>query len=97
MIGLTRLTGEPCRLDPVAIQRVECTPDTVVFLVDGTHVSVQETVDQVALRIRDARAVDIVTCYELDRGHGGGDPRALQDMLSEIAESRGCPVSGQRY
>ena len=96
MIGLTRRTGEPCRIDPTAIQRVESTPDTVVFLVDGTHFTVAETVDQVLLRIRDARAGDVVACYELDRGHTA-DPRALQDMLSEIAESRGCPVAGQRY
>ena len=96
MIGLTRRTGEMCRLDPTQIQRVESMPDTVVFLVDGTHFSVSETVDQVALRIRDARAGDIVACYELDRGRDA-DPRALHDMLSEIAESRGCPVAGQRY
>lgn len=96
MIGLTRRTGEPCRIDPMAIQRVESSPDTVVFLVDGTHFTVAETVDQVVLRIRDARAGDVVACYELDRGHTA-DPRALQDMLSEIAESRGCPVAGQRY
>ena len=96
MIGLTCRTGKPCRVDPTAIQRVESTPDTVVFLLDGTHFSVAETVEQVVLRIRDARAGDIVACYELDRGHTA-DPRALQDMLSEIAESRGCPVAGQRY
>ena len=45
-----------------------------------------------ALRVRDARAGDIVSCYELDRGVNA-DPRALQDMLSEIAETRGCPAS----
>ena len=95
MIGLTRRTGETCRLDPTAIQRVETTPDTVVFLVDGTHVSVSETVQQVLLRIRDARAGDIVACYGLDRGETA-DPRALQDMLAEIAETRGCPASALR-
>ncbi|SEP06862.1 flagellar FlbD family protein [Trujillonella endophytica] len=96
MIGLTCRTGETCRIDPTAIQRVESTPDTVVFLVDGSHVAVTESVAQVALRVRDARAGDIVACYELDRG-GVVAPRALQDMLSEIAESRSCPVAGQRY
>lgn len=96
MIGLTCRTGETCRIEPAAIQRVESTPDTVVFLVDGTHVTVTETVEQVVLRVRDARAGDIVSCYELDRG-GIADPRAMQDMLSEIAESRGGPVSGRRY
>lgn len=93
MIGLTRRTGEPCRVDPTAIQRVETTPDTVVFLVDGTHVSVTETVEQVVLRVREARAGDIAACYELDRGETA-DPHAVQDMLAEIAENRGCPVAG---
>ncbi|WP_158548608.1 flagellar FlbD family protein [Blastococcus sp. TF02A-26] len=95
MIGLTCRTGESCRIDPTAIQRVESTPDTVVFLVDGTHFTVAETVEQVALRVRDARAGDIVACYELDRGQTA-DPRALQDMLAEIAESRGCPAAALR-
>jgi flagellar protein FlbD len=95
MIGLTCRSGESCRIDPTAIQRVESMPDTVVFLVDGTHFSVAETVEQVALRVRDARAVDIVACYGLDRGEDA-DPRALQDMLSEIAENRGCPASALR-
>lgn len=96
MIGLTCRSGESYRIDPTAIQRVESTPDTVVFLVDGTHVSVTETVAQVALRVRDARAGDIVACYELDRGQNA-DPRALQDMLSEIAETRGCPATALRH
>ena len=96
MIGLTRPTGEPCRIDPTAIQRVESTPETVVFLVDGRHVTVTESVGQVLLRIRDARAGDIVACYELDRGETA-DPHALQDMLAEIAETRACPVAGHAY
>ena len=96
MIGLTCRTGETCRIDPTAIQRVESTPDTVVFLVDGTHYTVTETVAQVALRVRDARAGDIVTCYELDRGDVANS-RAMQDMLSEIAESRSCSVTGRRH
>jgi flagellar protein FlbD len=92
MIGLTCRTGEPCRIDPGVIQRVESTPDTVVFLVDGTHVSVVESVEQVVLRIRDARAGDIVSCYELDRG-APADRRDLHDLLAEIAESRSHPVA----
>lgn len=96
MIGLTCRSGKPCRIDPAAIQRVESTPDTVVFLVDGTHFSVTESVEQVVLRVRDARAGDIVSCYELDRGETA-DPRALQDMLAEIAESRGCTAAGRHH
>ncbi len=96
VIRVTRLNGEQFALNPDLIERVEAHPDTVVFLVDGTHVTVAESMEQVLLRIRDARAGDIVACYELDRGESA-DPHALQDMLAEIAETRGCPVAGQTY
>ena len=68
MIGLTRRTGEHCRLDPDAIERVEAGPDTVVYLTDGVRFCVVESVDQIVARIRDARAASITACWELDRG-----------------------------
>ena len=97
MIGLTRHTGERCCLHPNVIQRVEAAPDTVVFLTDGTHYCVLETVEQVVQRIRDDRAGDIAACYVLDRGESA-DPRvrAVQELLGEVAESHPFPV-GQRY
>jgi flagellar protein FlbD len=68
MIGLTRHTGEYCRVDPDHIERVEADPDTVVFLVDGAHYCVLETVDQIVTRVRDARAASITACWVLDLG-----------------------------
>ena len=68
MIGLTRRTGERCRLDPDHIERVEAGHDTVVITTDGSHYCVRETVDQVIVRIVEDRAGVIAACYVLDRG-----------------------------
>ena len=76
MIGLTRRTGEYCRLDPDHIERVEAGNDTVVITTDGSHYCVRETVDQVIGRIVEDRAGVIAACYVLDRGEDA-DPQGL--------------------
>jgi uncharacterized protein YlzI (FlbEa/FlbD family) len=75
MIGLTRRTGELCRLDPDHIERVEGGHDTVVITTDGSHYCVRETVDQIIGRIVADRAGVIAACYVLDRGE---DPDPLR-------------------
>ncbi len=68
MIGLTRHTGEYCRLDPDHIERVEAGADTVVITTDGSSYCVRESLDQVIGRIVEDRAGVIAACYVLDRG-----------------------------
>ncbi len=68
MIGLTRRTGEHCRLDPDHIERVEAGSGTVVITSDGSRHRVRETIEQVITRIVEYRAGDIAACYVLDRG-----------------------------
>jgi uncharacterized protein YlzI (FlbEa/FlbD family) len=68
MIGLTRRTGEHCRLDPDHIERVEAGADTVVITTDGSSYCVRESLDQVIGRIVEDRAGVIAACYVLDRG-----------------------------
>ena len=102
MIGLTRRTGEHCRLDPDHIQRVEAGCGTVVITTDGSHHSVRETVDQVIGRIVEDRAGDIAACYVLDRGEDAA-PRGLRrpDPAPEAGtgvaslQGRSAPVSGR--
>ena len=65
MIGLTRTTGERCRLDPAAIERIEACPETVVFLVDGAKYVVVETPAQVIGRVREYRAAVLVDAWRL--------------------------------
>lgn len=47
MISLTRLSGTVFLLNADLIERVDCTPDTVVTLVDGTKYLVSESLDTV--------------------------------------------------
>jgi flagellar protein FlbD len=59
VIIVRRLTGQPFAINPDLIERIECTPDTILVLVDGTRYIVTETMDEVVSLIRDHRA-DIV-------------------------------------
>lgn len=47
MISLTRLSGTVFLLNADLIERVDCTPDTVVTLVDGTKYLVSEPLEAV--------------------------------------------------
>ncbi|GAA4810482.1 flagellar FlbD family protein [Nocardioides caeni] len=47
MISLTRLSGTAFLLNADLIERVDCTPDTVVTLVDGTKYLVSESLGEV--------------------------------------------------
>ncbi|HWJ66554.1 MAG TPA: flagellar FlbD family protein [Nocardioides sp.] len=56
MISLTRLSGTTFLLNADLVERVDCTPDTVVTLVDGTKYLVSETLDEVLAEVIDYRA-----------------------------------------
>lgn len=59
MIVLTRLNGQEFALNPDLIERADCTPDTVITLVDGTKYLVSESLSDVARLIRGYRAAVI--------------------------------------
>ena len=65
MIGLTRTSGEYCRLHPADIERVETHPCTLVYLTDGAKYAVVEDVDEIVRRIRECRARAMVSVYRL--------------------------------
>lgn len=56
MISLTRLSGTAFLLNADLIERVDCTPDTVVTLVDGTKYIVAESLDTVRDAVIDYRS-----------------------------------------
>ena len=56
MILLTRLNGPVFALNPDLIERADCTPDTVITLVDGTKYVVAEPLTEIARLIRHFRA-----------------------------------------
>ena len=55
MITLTRLSGSKFVLNSDLIERIDCTPDTVVTLVDGKKYVVAESLDEVVDAVRTHR------------------------------------------
>lgn len=62
MIRLTRLNGRPFVLNAELIKSVEETPDTMILLVNGEQLVVQEKMDEVVRRaiayVRSVRAFE---------------------------------------
>ncbi len=56
MILVTRLNGAVLGLNPDLVERVDCTPDTVVTLVDGTKYIIAEYVPEFIEQVRHYRA-----------------------------------------
>ncbi|MEU4239274.1 flagellar FlbD family protein [Actinoplanes sp. NPDC026619] len=66
VILVTRLNGAVFALNPDLIERVECTPDTVVTLVDGTKYIVAESVPEFIDSVRHYRASLIAQASRLE-------------------------------
>lgn len=57
MILLNRLNGQPFALNPDLLERAESTPDTVITLLNGAKYVVAQSLDELALLVRDYRAL----------------------------------------
>jgi flagellar protein FlbD len=69
VILLTRLGGPVFALNPDLVERCDCTPDTVITLVDGKKYLVAESLPEVISLIRQYRATVIA-----DAQHMASDP-----------------------
>ena len=65
MILLTRLNGPVFALNPDLVERADCTPDTVITLVDGTKYLVAESLPDLVALIRQYRAGIIADAQHL--------------------------------
>ena len=79
MIILTRLSGATFAVNPDLIERADCTPDTVITLVDGTKYLVTEPIDVLMDRVMDFRARVIARSYVLEREVTSPLPEPLHD------------------
>ena len=66
MILLTRLGGALFALNPDLIERADCTPDTVITLVNGTKYVVHESLAELAGLVRDFRAAVLASSQGVD-------------------------------
>lgn len=65
MILLTRLGGPVFALNPDLVERADCTPDTVITLVDGKKYIVAESLPEVISLIRQFRATIVADAQHL--------------------------------
>jgi flagellar protein FlbD len=75
VILVTRLNGSVFALNPDLIERADCTPDTVITLVDGTKYIIAESVPEFIDSVRHYRASLIAQASRLE----GDQPYALSD------------------
>lgn len=66
MILVTRINGAVFALNPDLVERVDCTPDTIVTLVDGTKYIIAESVPEFIDSVRHYRASLIAQASRLE-------------------------------
>ena len=66
MILVTRINGAVFALNPDLVERADCTPDTVVTLVDGTKYVIAESVPEFIDSVRHYRASLIASASRLE-------------------------------
>jgi flagellar protein FlbD len=81
MITLTRLTGAQFALNPDLVERVDCTPDTVITLVDGTTYLVSESLRQVADLALEYRARIVAGASAIEREDASATRPARLDAV----------------
>lgn len=72
MILLNRLNGQAFALNPDLLERAECTPDTVITLLNGAKYVVSQSLPELAQLVRDHRALI------LDQAQVIGDAPAVE-------------------
>jgi flagellar protein FlbD len=65
VILLTRLNGPVFALNPDLVERADCTPDTVITLIDGTKYLVAESLPELVALIRQYRALVVAEAQNL--------------------------------
>ena len=102
MILLTRLNGPVFALNPDLLERADCTPDTVITLVDGTKYVVAESLPELVALIRQYRACVVAEAQQL-AGHPAGrrDDRPARpgERAAQLTVERGgqhSDAAGQR-
>ncbi|WP_306204022.1 flagellar FlbD family protein [Actinoplanes sp. RD1] len=73
MILVTRLNGSVFALNPDLVERADCTPDTVITLVDGTKYVIAESVPEFIDSVRHYRASLIAQASSLEAAPAATD------------------------
>jgi flagellar protein FlbD len=74
VILVTRLNGAAFALNPDLVERADCTPDTVITLVDGTKYVISESLPTFIELVRHFRASVIAQAHRMEI-----EPPAVRD------------------
>ncbi|MEV4707755.1 flagellar FlbD family protein [Actinoplanes sp. NPDC049316] len=87
MILVTRLNGAVFALNPDLVERADCTPDTVITLVDGTKYVIAESVPEFIDSVRHYRASLIAQASRIE-----GEPALATEPEDEQASQTSATV-----
>src|SRR3954462_9002813 len=84
VILVTRLNGAVFALNPDLVERADCTPDTVITLVDGTKYVIAESVPEFIDSVRHYRASLIASASRLESEPALGDPTDIDELDAKV-------------
>jgi flagellar protein FlbD len=87
VILVTRINGAVFALNPDLVERVDCTPDTVVTLVDGTKYMISESVPEFIDSVRHYRASLIAQASRMEP-----QPVALSASSDDELDAKVLPL-----
>ena len=87
VILVTRLNGAVFALNPDLVERADCTPDTVITLVDGTKYIIAESVPEFIDSVRHYRASLIASASRLE-----ADPMAGRTEATDAQDAVVIPL-----
>ena len=80
MILVTRINGAVFALNPDLVERADCTPDTVITLVDGTKYVIAESVPEFIDSVRHYRASLIAHASRIEGEPAGSTPSETDEQ-----------------
>ena len=101
MITLTRLNGMAFALNPDLFERVDCTPDTIITLVDGQKYVVEESIEEVVATVRAYRRSLIADAARLGWSEAADATPVARRRLSSVPSTSfgsnrsGSPLHGE--
>jgi len=92
VILVTRLNGAVFGLNPDLVERVDCTPDTVVTLVDGTKYIIAESVPEFIEQVRHYRASLIAQASRMESDPTPAFTKSADDELDGPGSAKVLPL-----
>jgi flagellar protein FlbD len=84
VILVTRLNGAVFALNPDLVERADCTPDTVITLVDGTKYVIAESVPEFIDSVRHYRASLIAQASRIEGEPAGSIQTETDDQQDAV-------------